>query len=107
MKRAPSLLIGTGISAALIAAGIWFLSNHAQLFWYGHGRGWMPHGIMGGGMGVVRILFWIILVGALIALIAGITQRRSSDALTVLKNRYARGEIDKATFEAMRRDLQE
>lgn len=74
----------------------------------------MPLGMMAGGMGVVMILFWIIVVVALVLTISGVyagrngTQdkhRQAPDALTILKQRYASGEIDKVQFDAMRHDL--
>ncbi len=76
----------------------------------------MPYGMMGasGGMGVVMILFWLIVIVALVLLLSGIftgrgtihgDARQAPDALQILKRRYASGEIDKSQFEAMRKDL--
>ena len=75
----------------------------------------MPYGMMAaGGMGVVMILFWIIVAAALVLMFSGVfagrngTQdkyRQEPDALTILKRRYASGEIDKKQFDAMRHDL--
>jgi putative membrane protein len=115
MNRTAATLISIGISAALIAAGVWFLYDHNVGLWAGNGRGFMGHGMLGGnGMGIVMGLFWIMLVVAIALLVsgvvAGIRQPRSGradglDALEILKQRYARGEIDKTEYESKRRDL--
>ena len=117
MKSRSSTFFSLGISAALIAAGIWFLAGHHTWFGYGYGGGrWtMPHNMMmGGGMGIVMTIFWVVLIAALVLLISGtVNGRRTSegrrdhllDAIEILKARYARGEIDKSEFEAKCRDI--
>ena len=72
----------------------------------------------GFGMGVggpFMILFWILVIAAIIALIAwltGQTNRSGSNrgggtdrALEILEQRYANGEIDREEFERKREDL--
>ena len=65
-------------------------------------------------MGIIMITFWIVLIGALILLVSGVinsirgTQHNEDDLrnpLEILKQRYARGEIDKAEYEDKRRSL--
>ena len=83
------------------------------MFWPQHmmGYGWV--GWLVGGL--VMLLFW----GGLIAIVVftvralsganrGKTIKASSGetALDILKRRYAQGEIDKAEFEAIRRDIE-
>ena len=72
------------------------------------------HGMMGGGMGIIMFLFWILIIGALVLFISamangvsGSRQNRNeaNKPLNILKQRYARGEIDKADYEKMRREL--
>ena len=72
------------------------------------------HGMMGGGMGIIMLLFWILIIGALVlfisAMVNGVSGSRqdrneTSKPLNILKQRYARGEIDKAEFEKMRLEL--
>jgi len=117
MKRNTSTLMSLGISIALIAAGIWFLCNHQNNFGYGD-SGWAMTGNMmtgGGGMGIVMILFWVAVLSAIGLVISGvISNHRSSDspdnkeltdAEQILKQRYARGEINKSQFEAMKHEL--
>ncbi len=78
-----------------------------------HGRmmdGWG----MGWAGGIFMILFWILVVVALVFFIrwlaqntrgGGYSRTESSRALEILKERYARGEIDKKEFEEKKRDL--
>jgi putative membrane protein len=62
---------------------------------------------------LLSMLFWFALLGALIwALVRWITRSgvssgtpSSPSALEILQQRYARGEIDDATFERMRQQL--
>jgi putative membrane protein len=115
MNRKTSTLISLGVSAVLIAAAIWFLYNHGAGLWTG-GRHWGmgTHHMLGGGMGLVMMLFWIVLIGAVILLVSGAFNgirgfRKNDDEtqrpLEILKQRYARGEIDRAEYEDKRRDL--
>ncbi|NIP28174.1 MAG: hypothetical protein GWN94_25125 [Phycisphaerae bacterium] len=73
---------------------------------YGH--------MMGSGMGIVMIIFWIVLIGGFILLVSGaINGMRAfpkkddemQTPLEILKQRYARGEIDRAEYEDKRRSL--
>jgi putative membrane protein len=115
MNRNSSALVSIGIAAAMIAAGIWYLYDHHVGMFYGLGRGWIGPGMMvGNGMGIVMILFWIVLLVALVLVVSGaasgIRNRGSGtsenpDALEILRRRYAKGEIDKAEYETKRRDL--
>ena len=68
---------------------------------------------LGPGLGyfgmVFMTVFWIILILLIVWLIIQYRRREENvedDPVTVLKLRYARGEIDKKTYDAMRRDLQ-
>ncbi len=113
MKRKTSTLFSLGFSAVLISAAIWFLYSYATGRWIGGRWGMGYHHMMGGGMGIVMGIFWIVLIGAFILLVSGaINGIRGSQAnddsrkpLEILKQRYARGEIDKAEFEDKRRSL--
>lgn len=115
MNRKCSTLLSLGISAGLIAFGIWFLYNRHASFGFGYRNHWiMPHHMtaFGNGMGFITILFWILIVSAAVLVISGLLSGRSDssnpdeDAMAILKRRYAKGEIDKASYEVMKRDLQ-
>jgi putative membrane protein len=115
MNRTTSTLLSIGVSAFVIALGIWFLYDHNMWIWSGHGHwGMGHHSIMGGGMGLIMIIFWALLIGAVVLLISGaVTGIRSikkykdevPTSIEILKQRYARGEIDRDEFEEKRRDL--
>jgi putative membrane protein len=122
-----------GISVALIAAALFFLrywgygsatsfrgfwpmsqGGHGGMMAYGGGWGMGSGWGIGSGMGIGMLLFWGVIIVAIVLLIGGafsksgqphIPADRSDDALEILKKRYARGEIDKTEFEAKRRDL--
>ncbi len=69
----------------------------------------------GGGFmfGPWHLLWWALLIVGIVAIVRWLLAgRREGDgmgdgsrALAILKERYARGEIDKAEFDAKRRDL--
>ena len=67
-------------------------------------------GMMGGGMWVLFVLFWILVIAGVVLivrwLIGGAEKTSASESpLDILKKRYARGEIDRETFERMKKDL--
>jgi putative membrane protein len=75
-------------------------------FW---GHGWDG---MGWG-GVVMLLFWVLVIAGVIVLLRRVRARDLDPerapprtALNILKERYARGEIDREEFEQKRRDLE-
>jgi putative membrane protein len=81
----------------------------------------MGPGMMGNwGMGwfgmIFMIAFWVLIIVGLVFLIKWLIQTTSSGktsgrvgsgAIEILKERYARGEIDQAEFEAKKKDLLE
>jgi putative membrane protein len=77
---------------------------------YMHEYGWNG---MGFGM-VSMLLFWVLLILAIIALIkytrsSGNSSERNSEktALDILKERYARGEIEREEFDQKKHDLKD
>ncbi len=78
------------------------------------GPGMMGYWGMGWFGGIFMIFFWILILVGLVFLIRWLVQatgkgahsgQSGSRAMDILKERYARGEIDKAQFEDMKRDL--
>ncbi|MFW5975408.1 MAG: SHOCT domain-containing protein [Desulfosalsimonas sp.] len=74
--------------------------------------GW---GIMGWFGGIFMLVVWVLVIVGLVFLIKWLVQATrtgtgassgdSSGALNILRERYARGEIDKAEFEEKKKDL--
>ena len=70
-------------------------------------------GFGGAGMGIGMLLFWVLIIAAIVVLVRGFGGRageseprvRGKTPLDILGERYARGEIDKAEFEQKRSDL--
>lgn len=76
--------------------------NNMMNFGYGYGAfGWLG--------AIFMVLWWVLIVIALIALIRWLAGKcsgaHSKSALDILKERYARGEISQAEFEEKKKDL--
>jgi putative membrane protein len=81
---------------------------------WGMGPGMMGNWGMGWFGGIFMIVFWILILVALVFVVRWLIQttgrgknsgQSGSRAIDILKERYARGEIDKAQFEDMKQDL--
>jgi putative membrane protein len=66
-------------------------------------------GAWGIGMMLIMLVFWgVVVVGIVLGirwLVSQGKESRSDSALEILRQRYARGEINKDEFEAKKRDL--
>jgi len=70
------------------------------------GMWWCGNGWYMGRWGPILGLLWFVLLGLFVYwLVRALAPERRDRALEVLRERYARGEIDKETFERMKRDL--
>ena len=68
--------------------------------YYGHMFGW------GLGGGIMMILFWVLAIIFIVWIVREINGKNSrSNALEILKKRYAKGEINKKEFEEKKKDL--
>lgn len=73
---------------------------------------WGHMGVWGGwGMGFGMLMFWGLLIAAIVLLVKGpwglgTRGKRDKSALDILKERYARGEIEREEFEQKKRELQ-
>jgi putative membrane protein len=74
--------------------------------WGMHPMWWMS-GAWGIGMLLTMLIFWGALIIGVVALVRWLSAggARSDRALEILRERYARGEIDREEFEARKRDL--
>lgn len=70
---------------------------------------WGMGGAWGIGMMLMMFLFWILVIAGLVLGIRWLLDqgkgRRSDSALELLRQRYAKGEINKEEFETRRKDL--
>ncbi|MEK7609850.1 MAG: SHOCT domain-containing protein [Patescibacteria group bacterium] len=81
-----------------------------MMYGYTNYGGWDTGNIMGWfGGGIMMIAFWILLIAFIVWIVREISGKHlrlnSSNALDILKERYAKGEINKEEFESKKKDL--
>jgi putative membrane protein len=101
----------------VMGAGLWLWPSvaAAQQPPYEWGGGmhpmWGLWGVWGFGMMVMMLVFWGLVIAGIVVGIrwlvsqGGREGRGSDTALDILRQRYARGEINREEFEAKKRDL--
>jgi putative membrane protein len=93
-------------ATALIAAAA--LAQERSYDW-GWGMHPMMWGAWGFGMMLMMVLFWALLIVGVVFLVRWLLgqskESRTDSALEILRQRYARGEINKDEFESKKRDL--
>ena len=96
----------TGVAAVGLPTAAW--AQEQPWYWGWHPM-WPMWGAWGVGMMLVFLTFWVGLIVGLIALVRWLAtqgrESRTDTALEVLRQRYARGEINKDEFDAKKRDL--
>ncbi|MDD5198071.1 MAG: SHOCT domain-containing protein [Candidatus Gracilibacteria bacterium] len=83
-----------------------------MMHWYGY-NGYVPFGENFTFLGpILMILFWVAVIVLIVYLVRGDLGgsfkpggQGNKTALDILRERYAKGEIDKKEFEAMKKDL--
>ena len=68
---------------------------------------------MMGGMWLLSVLFWILIIAGVVVIVRWLTERNdqgkislTESPLDILKTRYAKGEIDREIFEKMKQDIE-
>jgi putative membrane protein len=108
--RAPCRAIGGGLAFAAVTASRAASAQErtAEWGWSMHPMPWM-WGLWGLGMILMMLIFWALVITGIVLLIRWFVRAggpASHDrALAILRERYARGEIDKNEFESKQRDL--
>ena len=112
-KTFYGLLAGMGILTFLSTEKA-ALAYRGQSCWWGTGTGFMSGWGMGWFGPLFTLLFWGLLIAGAIFLIRGSIQffrgrsqntSDSSDALNIIRKRYANGEIDREEFKRMQKAL--
>ena len=102
-----------GVYATLVLSGMGapiaaFAQERPYDFWVMHPM-WGIWGAWGIGMMLIMLLFWGLVIVALVLGVRWLAtqgrESRSDAAMDILRQRYARGELDKEEFEARKRDL--
>ncbi len=117
MRQKQSLW--SSVKILMLAVPVLWPWNHALAQTERYGDWHMGPGMMGNwGMGwfgmIFMMIFWILLIVGMVFLIKWLIQSTRHDkaggsgsgrAFEILKERYARGEIDKDEFESKKKDL--
>jgi putative membrane protein len=88
------------MAAAQERTGEWQWSTHPMMFMWGAGGAFMM---------LMMLMFWALIIAGLVVGLRWLIRLGShsarDEALEILRQRYARGEIDKQEFETRKRDL--
>ena len=110
-------LSGCDTGASVTSQGTGFMTMMGSAFAQGFGgtkgggNSMMGYGWGGFGFGwIFMVLFWGLIILGVVALfrylgVSGNTTKNDKNPLDILKERYAKGEVDKKEFEEMKKDL--
>ena len=114
MKKS-NLLVKVVIIGALLAGVAILYRNYYPFYGGGYGGYHMGGGMAGHwGMGLMMPLFWVFLIAVVVSLFSRATRNtreldsllpNGPDAVELLKQRYANGEIDKTEFRSKMDDI--
>lgn len=117
-RRVSWLAIGVAVLAIIVILGGMLAITALGMPAFGFGSAAYP--VMSWGWGammvmmVVMLLFWVLIIGGIIALVVWAIRafgpqlgRRQDEALAILDQRFARGEINQEEYQMRRRELQE
>lgn len=119
MKKV-NLVVPIIIVGALVAGAVLLIRNYSTIGWNDYGSYHMGPGMMGSwgmgswGMGVMMLLVWGLVLVILIQLINRLINPGSNknsatdgkpDAVELLKQRYAKGELNQGEFKTMIHNL--
>jgi len=112
MKK-QNIIMTIIIAGALLTIAGLLIFHSSYLGWNGvNGYRTWPCAMSYGSIGGIMMVLWIVVIGAIIYMIfkaakdGSYSLIKSSSALEVLKQRYAKGEISKADFESIKQTLQ-
>ena len=110
-----NLVVPIIIVGALVAGAVLLFRNYSTIGWNDYGSYHMGPGMMGSwGMGVMMLLVWGLVLVILIQLISRLIYPGSNktsdtdgkpDAVELLKQRYAKGELNQGEFKTMIHNL--
>jgi putative membrane protein len=100
-----NIVLISGVLSLLMKSGYVFAQMGPGMMGWGYGMGW--------GWSIIMLAFWIAVIVGIIFLIRWIvlsTDKRhgtktEDSALEILRQRYAKGEVNKEEFEEKKRDL--
>lgn len=105
-----SIIIGV-----LVAGAVFVARNYLSISWNDYSDYHMGSGMMGyGGMGIMMLVFWGLVLVVLILLISRLLQLNQGkfkdpadrpDAVELLKQRFAKGEINRTEFKEKMNDI--
>lgn len=98
-----------GAAAGLGVPGVVGAQERAYDWGWGMHPMWGAGGMWGLGMMLMMVVFWGAIIAGIVLVIRWLSAQGGGSspdrALDILRQRYARGEIDREEFEAKRRDL--
>ncbi|CAN5384322.1 hypothetical protein BH10BAC1_BH10BAC1_12870 [soil metagenome] len=110
-SQGASFLPMMGMMGGLSSPTNYYQPNNNSMMGNYYGNGMMG-GFYGGFGGIFMIFWWILIIAGIVIFVKwtmkrskGSSNNNESNSLEILKNRYAKGEINKEEFEEKKKDL--